>query len=114
VSAECATANQSNTGSGGIDAEIYTMIRTTSKYERMSDEHEDLKSERALYRTMHHVCTSNSPIIMSSNPFATFATVAGLSRFLDLYSYTVCSLTTGKLGNLFSVDSVSLSGKRGP
>jgi len=40
-------------------------------------------------------------------------TAVGLSRFLDLYFYTVCSLTTGKLHNLFSVDSISLLEKQG-
>ena len=50
---------------------------------------------------------------MSSNLFTTFMTAVGLSRFLDLYFYTVCSLTTGKLHNLFSVDSISLLEKQG-
>jgi hypothetical protein len=36
------TANQLNTGPGGIHAEIYTMIRTTSKYEHISDKPQEL------------------------------------------------------------------------
>jgi hypothetical protein len=107
VSAECATANQLNSGPGGIHAEIYTMIRTTSKYERMSDEHE------ALYRTSASREFPDNYVIKPIRDIRDGGGVVQDSLTLDLCSYTVCSLT-GKLRNLFSVDSVSLSGKRGP